>query len=561
MENNNINTTGTEQVVWQTNTDATKKKQKLRVFYLVLAVLLTVSSALGSFYLSQNLNQASTPNAPASEPQAAPKKTPIKSWNGGDNCQQGCGSNEYCENGRCRKSGGSGDARDPYEVLVGLGTQPVTAPTKAPLGEYVCTPQNCPAPDFQCKNANTCINTSNSNLSVANDPMNCGGTTTKNYDGVCSDGETCIMGKCENVSTYTCSTANCNAPYVCKEDINGYDHCVHGNITVSPTAYVVIVGNSIPTPTLTSDNDPKNCGGAGRVCSPTQTCAGGICTTSVPGTIACKNLRPDNTDGAGSSRECCVKNLGIIPTLAVLENGSPVPESDIGKVDYRWHWTNCAQGTTCRQGVGCIGTPPKTPDKTTNEVTTTTTINPTKIPTGTVSPTITTTVTIPPTVTATPTGTVTVTGTVTATPTIALCNESCAEDDDCSDGLFCDSESNKCRKPECSDEKDCSCPQATPEPTIVDCNYKCKTDDNCSSGLICDSDSGRCRKAACSDEKDCSCPKPRKTDAPTREVTRTSTRTATQPTVLKEAGILDFPGAAVFGSGLLLTVIGILLAL
>jgi hypothetical protein len=163
------------------------------------------------------------------------------------------------------------------------------------------------------------------------------------------------------------------------------------------------------------------------------------------------------------------------------------------------------------------------------------------------------------TVTGTPTGTVTVTG----TPTIAVCNESCSEDDDCADGLFCDSESNRCRKPACSDEKDCSCPVATPEPTIVDCNYKCNSDDNCSSGLICDSDSGRCRKPACSDEKDCSCPKARKTDAPTREITtrRTTTRTAAQPTVLKEAGILDFPGAAVFGSGLLLTIIGILLAL
>jgi hypothetical protein len=58
----------------------------------------------------------------------------------------------------------------------------------------------------------------------------------------------------------------------------------------------------------------------------------------------------------------------------------------------------------------------------------------------------------------------------------------------------------------------------------------------------------------------CNCPVERvETEAPTRRATVYVQRV--QPTVLPETGILDFPGVAAFGGGLLLAIVGILLAL
>ena len=51
------------------------------------------------------------------------------------------------------------------------------------------------------------------------------------------------------------------------------------------------------------------------------------------------------------------------------------------------------------------------------------------------------------------------------------------------------------------------------------------------------------------------------TAAPIAVATAAPTAVAAQPTVLPETGILDFPGVAAFGGGLLLAIIGILLAL
>lgn len=524
MENNNINTTSSEPVAWPTNTDLAKKKKKLKIVYLVLAVLLTVGSALGSFYLSRNLNQASTPNAPASEPQAAQRwvrgadgvvrdsgkpgeksSEAIKSWNGGDDCEKGCGANEYCEDGRCRKSGGSGDARSPLQQQLGYGTQLVVSPTKPPLSSYVCTEENCPGPEFHCAGSNNCL-------------------PSKGY---------CRGTLCNGTCVGSGNT------WVCQEGVYGL-------------------------PGGTTAGDINNCGGSKcaigfQYCDATTNECVGI--PGIGGVDKCDGIAPDI---AGVQSCCVLKGVGVYSDESMTNTTNPVPDGSIpGEVDQRTHWTNCASGTTCRQGVGCIGPGERVADTVreagqtsvvaTTTITTTTTIRPTVTTTPTATPTATITVTV----TATPSATITV------KPTVAVCNESCTKDDDCANGLFCDSESNKCRKSECSSEKDCSCPEVTPEPTIVGCNYKCKTDDNCSGGLICDSDSGRCRKAVCSDEKDCSCPKPHKTDAPTREATtrRTTTRIVAQPTVLKEAGILDLPGVAVFGSGLILTVIGILLAL
>ncbi len=94
--------------------------------------------------------------------------------------------------------------------------------------------------------------------------------------------------------------------------------------------------------------------------------------------------------------------------------------------------------------------------------------------------------------------------------------------------------------------------------TVVGCNHVCTSDDECSTGLTCDTDTNKCRKPSCSEASSCNCPVERTaTTAPTRR----ATVARVEPTELVEAGILDFPGVATFGGGLLLAVIGILLAL
>ena len=95
--------------------------------------------------------------------------------------------------------------------------------------------------------------------------------------------------------------------------------------------------------------------------------------------------------------------------------------------------------------------------------------------------------------------------------------------------------------------------------TVVGCNHVCTSDDECSGGLTCDPDANKCRRPACSDATSCNCPVERDDTEPTP--TRRAATQRPEPTELVEAGILDFPGVAAFGGGLLLAVIGILLAL
>ncbi|HSV94947.1 MAG TPA: hypothetical protein VLH94_03190 [Spirochaetia bacterium] len=106
--------------------------------------------------------------------------------------------------------------------------------------------------------------------------------------------------------------------------------------------------------------------------------------------------------------------------------------------------------------------------------------------------------------------------------------------------------------------------------TVVGCNNTCTTDDECTSALVCDSETNKCRKAACLNDDDCTCTTG-STTTTTTTTTSTVTATATPtesvvavtatPTTLPEAGIFNLPGIAAFGGGLLLAVIGILLAL
>lgn len=111
--------------------------------------------------------------------------------------------------------------------------------------------------------------------------------------------------------------------------------------------------------------------------------------------------------------------------------------------------------------------------------------------------------------------------------------------------------------------------------TVVACNNTCTNDSECASGLVCDSETNKCRKAACTGESDCTCAVVTQapTIAPTVEVTAAPTQTVgeieiteapvqvEEPEILPETGVLDFPGIAAFGGGLLLAVVGILLAL
>lgn len=157
--------------------------------------------------------------------------------------------------------------------------------------------------------------------------------------------------------------------------------------------------------------------------------------------------------------------------------------------------------------------------------------------------------------------------------TIVGCNNTCTTDSECSTGLICDSGSGKCRKAACSETESCVCPTPTPAPK-AGCNEDCSTNSDCSTGLVCDASTTTCRKSACKSSDTCVCPTAARpttvrTPTPTDEVTvpdelTTPTERPTvvvQPTILPETGILDFPGVAAFGGGLLLAIVGILLAL
>jgi uncharacterized repeat protein (TIGR01451 family) len=105
--------------------------------------------------------------------------------------------------------------------------------------------------------------------------------------------------------------------------------------------------------------------------------------------------------------------------------------------------------------------------------------------------------------------------------------------------------------------------------TVVGCNNTCTTNDECSTGLTCDSATSKCRLVACVAEDDCTCgvivaqspftPTATGTVAPTKVVTTVVAEPT--PETLTDAGILDFPGIAAFAGGLLLAIVGILLAL
>jgi uncharacterized repeat protein (TIGR01451 family) len=109
--------------------------------------------------------------------------------------------------------------------------------------------------------------------------------------------------------------------------------------------------------------------------------------------------------------------------------------------------------------------------------------------------------------------------------------------------------------------------------TVVGCNNTCTSQAECQTGYVCDTTSTKCRLAACLSTESCVCPAavteaPTKaptaapTAKPTKETTIAPTKVVTAaPAELPSSGILDIPGVAAFGGGLVLAVIGLLLAL
>ena len=129
--------------------------------------------------------------------------------------------------------------------------------------------------------------------------------------------------------------------------------------------------------------------------------------------------------------------------------------------------TYCIPTTGCDSKIQCSAScvhgptatlrPQSTP---TNTPPSTVTATATTEPTETQEPTA--TETGAPTATSTSAPTATSTNEPTATPTtIASCSQSCSTDSDCESGLVC--YTGMCRKPECLDETDCSCPLAQEE--------------------------------------------------------------------------------------------------
>lgn len=520
------------------------KSRILSVIGAVMAILLVGGVAVGSFYFTRNLNMASVPNAPDSEPAAACS-------NDGD-----CSTGKYCDtkSKKCKTAFNNDRCRGvvctkPGEVCVNGACKWVKPTEYEAIPGYRCTAENCPAPQFYCANYNTCIDGKNPGLSVANDPYNCGGTynqSTENDSDInhlCATDEACVMGKCMSTTDASNSCGDyCKSPYKCVVGNDSLTHCVYETIT-KVTPYLTVT----PSIAIDTNNNPLSCGNSQLVCSPSQKCDNGTCVNKVTGADKCGSIVPDNSDGAGYLRECCAKNIGANPNNKL-------------EVDTSWHWTHCEDGYTCRQGVGCFATTAVVTGKPKTTVTkpqVTTTVVPTA--------TVTTTITVSPTGTISPTETIspTATVTITAEPTPVGCNYACTSNNDCESGLVCDSDSGRCRKPICTDSSSCVCPTATasPEPTTVGCNKVCVGDNSCSGDLICDENSGRCRNIDCSSSSSCKCPtnKPTGTD---RQVTKTS-RVAqkTKPTVLPETGMLDLPGVAFFGGGLLMAIVGILLAL
>ena len=107
-----------------------------------------------------------------------------------------------------------------------------------------------------------------------------------------------------------------------------------------------------------------------------------------------------------------------------------------------------------------------------------------------------------------------------------------------------------CRNPGCTNDVDCTCTIAQATPTLTSCSGDCSANADCKAGLVCSG--GMCLNPECTDEADCTC-----------AIAKVPTKTLTSAPKLAElpdAG-LSLPTLGVIGGGVVMILLGILLAL
>ncbi len=636
---------------WPTKKKNTKWKS---IIAGVVAILLVLGAAGSAFYFTRNLNQASVPTAPESEPQAAyvDTRTQNEKVNG---CKQGCGADEVCRSGgRCVKVGGKLDN--------------ISAPTSTP---YQCNSTNCPGPRFYCSSSTNCLDRGSS---ITAAPGTVGGST---YQASCVyiDGNDKATGN-------TCVKPGTKPGDNCDATGDGYYTCSYGCCAIA---------NSEPTEKVGGGGgSTSNIGGVCTADAPTQatTSMARAATNSAEITWAnnattgstklwvSKSSNPASCTGATAD---CIVNGITLPLTTTSHRVTGLQPS----TTYYWAVMSFVS-STCQElstianfttgALACVNTT-WTPNPNTvctgTSLIQTSNCDATRSATGTktdgtCAACVNTTWT-PNQNTVCVGDDLTQTSNCGATRTVEgtkVCEEEGEPDLFVEKRAFEDEEDNKAGEYNLDDEIDtvskeqvfvyafdvynagdgeaknieisdtlkgnnqelltyvdgdsrCKYTSSTRKvvcsgmnleseeddvyafrvkvsdsaingetirnvgivtyedmpddgeteasleldiSTVVSCNHNCTSDAECSSGLTCDPDVNKCRKAACLESSNCVCPLPSRepTEAPTKKATVTA---KPQPTALPEAGILDLPGVAAFGGGLLLAIIGILLAL
>lgn len=601
-------TAAAENVGGSTNWPGKKKNNNLKyILGGLLALILVGGTAFGAFYFTNRLAKTDVPTAPSSEPMAAPKKTINTDKEG---CNQGCGADEYCSGGRCRKSGGVADERTQMEkaqsstpigsaTLAPVTPIPVRDNTEKAAAAPVCSVTAPSAPRVEL---GASVGTASSSLAELFWTPGAGGVVrlwvskhpdpTSNCLGANGDQSLCLVNQNNlpaTTNSYRLSGLEPNTTYYWRimtwketgcdrsTDIMNFKTacaptswtpdpaltCVGTNVTQTSNCGTTRSTAGTKTVTWTPDVNTK-CVNVSFVqtsnCSATRsalgTKTGGDCSctattwTPNPNTV-CNDETLTQTSNCGTKRDVDgTKDCGVAgePNISMeklafanettnkagdydlndqidtvskdetfvyafeVTNSGDVAAQDIEVVDvlkgdnqelltYVDGDDRCKYTSSSRQ-VTCSGMDLDVDD--------------------------------------TDTYTFRVKVSSNAINGDSIVNVATLNYKDMpSDGEV-----------EASLELGIS--------TIVGCNHVCVSDDQCSTGLTCDPDTSMCRKPSCSEASTCNCPVER---VATAVPTRRATVARVQPTELVEAGILDFPGVATFGGGLLLAVIGILLAL
>ncbi len=446
-----------------------KKKSKTGLIIATILILL-ITLPIGIYFISQQRQLTEQRSKAATDGE-------ILCGNRGGVCttQLCSGSNlimipdEGCGYGRrCCRSGLPTSTKAPYNTPV---------PSNTPI------PQNTTVPSAKSGLWGPCARDADCISNFCGATGKCVQITERCYDGkyMAPDGDPCACPierdgvkirdpKCEKCDAGT--KINCkkitpaSAQYTLKS-CDGTQTCTNGTY-----------GECIPK------TNPEVCTGGTPISGTTPS----GCTFPPQVGEKCKSTDPNDTYDTTSGRytgmcaiyRCpngCVKGkcgedspgftLEFVPcTTAKLQ------QNECGQIDtVNQNNSYCIPQFGCDSRINCPSTctltitqppsPSKTPTKTPT-ATATSTSAPTA--TGTIQPTATGTTAPTATGTTAPTATETSQPTATTT-TIASCSQSCGTDSDCDSGLVC--YTGMCRKPECLDEEDCSCPVAiedTPVP-------------------------------------------------------------------------------------------------